>query len=64
MSAAQSLNWTAQTSTPDVIQLQIENGTITTEGSIPFNALPRTAGVYQALMSIDAGVRWIKRSDD
>ncbi len=52
----QSLNWTAQTSTPDIIQLQVENGTITTQGSIPFNVLPHKAGVYQAVMSIDAGV--------
>ena len=51
----QSLAWTAQNNTPNLIELQASNGTITSYGSIPYLVKVNQIGQYQANLSVDAG---------
>ncbi len=50
-----TIDWTAETSTPDLIQITTSSGTITSVGAVPFNILPDQPGTYNAKMDIDGG---------
>ena len=49
------LNWSAQTTTPGLIQLQQTSGTITDSGMIPFLVSVSQPGSYQGTVNVDAG---------
>jgi hypothetical protein len=52
----QSINWTAQTSTPDLIHIDTTSGSIVTCGSIPFRVMTlQQPGKYFAQISVDGG---------
>jgi hypothetical protein len=52
----QSINWTAQTSTPDMIHIDTTSGSIVTCGSVPFHVMPpQQPGKYSAQISVDGG---------
>ncbi|OGO39230.1 MAG: hypothetical protein A2W35_07615 [Chloroflexi bacterium RBG_16_57_11] len=56
-----SLDWSAQTTTPGLIQLQQTSGTITTSGMIPFLVNVSQPGTFQAIVNIDAGAAGSQR---
>ncbi len=50
-----TLNWSAQTTTPSLIQLEATSGAITSNGVIPVRVLVSQTGTYNAIVNIDAG---------
>jgi hypothetical protein len=56
-----TLTWSAQTTTPNLIQLEATGGTITSSGAIPFRVIVSQPGTYSAYVNIDAGVAGSKQ---
>jgi len=56
-----NLTWSAQTTTPSLIQLEATGGTITTGGAIPFRVIVSQTGAYSAYVNVNAGTAGSKQ---